>query len=109
MGMAMMKAAGIGLGFTLIVLSGCVPPPPPLPVVAVAAPPAVIAAVPVAFVPEPLPPARVIHHHAAAVRPAVHHHAHRYVSHRRVFVSGLPYCGSTMHPCNVEHVAVPIE
>ena len=101
---------GLGAAVGLAVLSGCVPPaPPPSPVVAVAPPPAVIAAVPVAFVPEPLSPGRVIHHHAAVARPAVHHHVRRYVSHRRVFVSGLPYCGSTVHPCNVEHIAVPIQ
>lgn len=104
----MMKAAGVGLGFILIVLSGCVSPPPS-PAVSVAPPPSLIAVAPVALVAEPSPPVRVVHHRATIARPAVHHHVRRYASHRRVLASGPLYCGSAVRPCNVEHVAVPIQ
>jgi hypothetical protein len=110
--MAMKKtAAGIGFAIALIALSGCAPPPAPM--VAEAPPPPLIATVPVALVPE-LPPPRPVHRVAVAhptVRThVVHHHpARRYASRTRASLSGLPYCGSTQRPCNVEHVTVPIQ
>ena len=101
--------AGFGAAIGLAMLSGCVPPPPPSPVVAVAPPPTVFAAAPVALVAEPPSPVRVVHHHPAAAHPVVHDRVPRYASHKRVLASGLPYCGSPQHPCNVEHVTVPIQ
>jgi hypothetical protein len=56
-----------------------------------------------------------MHHHVAAVRPPVHHHAvhhravRRYAFRTRASLPGLPYCGSAQRPCNVEHVTVPIQ
>jgi hypothetical protein len=102
-----MRNANIGLGAAigLAMLSGCVPPPAPAAVV-VAPPPPPIVSVPVALVPE-LPAS--VHHHMAGAHPAVHHHVHRYVTRTRVLASRSPYCGSTAHPCNVEHVTAPVQ
>jgi hypothetical protein len=101
---------GLGLAMSVITLSGCVSPPAPAPV-AVAAPlppsvaglPAVGA--PVALVPPP-PTPTIRHHSVRMAHPVIHHHVvHRYYSAR---ASYTPQCGSTEHPCTVEHVTVPI-
>jgi hypothetical protein len=98
---------GLGAAIGLAMLSGCVPPPAPAAVV-VAPPPPPIVSVPVALVPEPPLPAPV-HHHVVAAHPAVHHHVHRYVTRTRVLALRSPYCGSIVHPCNVEHVTAPVQ
>jgi len=40
---------------------------------------------------------------------AVHHHwVHRFVA-RPVYAALGPACGSVVHPCNVDHLTVPIQ
>ena len=102
-------ATGVGFAIGLATLAGCVAPPaPPSAVLVAPSPP--VAVGPVALIPvAPPPPAPVVRHHTAMARPSVHHHMHRYVSRKHVLVSGGPYCGSPVRPCNVEHVTVPVQ
>jgi hypothetical protein len=103
---------GLAAAIGAIALSGCAPAPvaavapPPPPRTVFVMPPLVAVAVPVPLVP-PAPP--VWHRHVARVtHPVMHHHwVHRYSS---VQVRYTPTgCGSSEHPCNVEHVTVPVE
>ena len=104
----------LGLALGLPALTGCVAPAPAP--VAAAPCPAVIAPPPVAAVippPTPVwtPPRR---HIAVAVHPVHHvvvhrHWTHRYVSRVVYREAWAPGCGSTVHPCNVEHLSVPIK
>ncbi|HTW54014.1 MAG TPA: hypothetical protein VME45_19160 [Stellaceae bacterium] len=51
-------------------------------------------------------PPPVKHHVVLHVR---HHWVHRYVTrtvYREVWLAG---CGSTVHPCNVDHIVVPLD
>jgi hypothetical protein len=116
-------AAGLAL------LTSCADTPGPTPIlpppVAEAAPPPVeVAKVSVAVRPPPLPmaarrhpvtavaasapPPRVVH--VAKVRPArfVYRHPRRFVRVARFHPVAPPSCGSSDHPCNIEHVESPV-
>ncbi len=110
-----LTSLGLALGFAA--LSGCAPPPPV--VVAPAAPPPVAM---VAFTPPqvlaPPPPvwAPPVRHHYVMRRQTTvtvvhrvvrHYWVHRYYAMRTGYWS--PRCGSSVHPCSVEHQTVPIE
>lgn len=101
------KIFGIAIGF--LTLSGCVPPAPaPVAVAPPAAVAVVPAAAPVALVPTPAPP---VHRHVAAVphrHPAQRHHAAHAAREAR-YVPAQPGCGTTAHPCNVEHTTAPVQ
>jgi hypothetical protein len=92
-----------------IALSACAPVAPvapPAPTCAAFASPPPAAPPPAAFIPPP------VHHHIArAAHPVAHHATHRYVSvTRRTYRwrAETPGCGNTEHPCNLEHITVPI-
>ena len=101
-----------GLALGLAALTGCVPTPPPAICPAFTAPPPAApppAAIVVPPTPVWLPPRR----HVAVVAHPVHHvvvhrrWVHRYVArtvYRRIW---SPSCGSVLHPCDVDHRAVP--
>jgi len=97
----------------LAMLAGCVPPPPPE--VAVAPQPVAVAASPVVLVPPPAPvpvPVPRRHHAMRAAHPVTHHHraVHHYRSVRTTYTTvWSPYCGSSAHPCTVEHTTAPIQ
>lgn len=96
----------------LTMLAGCVAAPAPE--IAVVPPPVAVAAPPVVLVPTPEPvPVHVVRHHYAArtVHPVVRHHAvRRYTSVRTTYTTvWSPGCGSSAHPCTVEHTTAPIQ
>ncbi len=114
-------------GLALLTSCGDTPSPAPIPPpVAEAAPPPVeVTKVSVAVRPPPLPmaarresvaavaasapPPRVVR--VARVRPArlVYGHSRRFVRVARFHpVASLPSCGSSDHPCNLEHVETPV-
>jgi hypothetical protein len=103
----MKRFAIIGLAIGGAVLSGCVPPapvaPPALPPVAAAGP---------APLPPPVWTPPVGHHVIRIVHPAHHRWVHHYAGrgyHGYHASAWAQNCGSTAHPCNVEHVAVPTQ
>jgi len=107
--------AGFGFALALAVLSGCVPPQPaqialvpePVAVMPPASPPPVVL-VPPPAAPMWVPTAR--HHTAAVAHTVIHRHWVRRYSVRTSYTSvWAPGCGSTTHPCDVEHIAVPIQ
>jgi hypothetical protein len=104
--------AGFGLALGLALLSGCAPPPPDVQMVPVPMPPAPLP--PVALVPPPAAPVwvpAVRHHPVRVARPVAHRHwVRRYSSVRTYYTPAwTPRCGSSAHPCDVEHIAVPIQ
>jgi hypothetical protein len=74
------------------------------PAFAIATPPPVLIA--------PPPPAPIVHRHVAHRAHSVVHHpvVHRHYAMRTRHVRiGTPMCGTTEHPCNVEHLTAPIQ
>jgi hypothetical protein len=51
-------------------------------------------------------PPPVKHHVVLHVR---HHWVHHYVARPRYLVAWTPACGGSEHPCNVDHLTVPIQ
>jgi hypothetical protein len=102
--------AGISLAVGILALSGCAPPPAPQVAVAPApAPPpvAVVASAPVVLVPAPpIVHRRVVH----VARPVILHPPHRHYA-TRVYYAPIraPGCGTTEHPCNVDHLTAPVQ
>lgn len=99
--------AFLGLALGLAALGGCIQTPPPAPCLAFTTPPPPPAAILVPPAPVWTPPPRhvvLLHpvHRVVAVR---HRWVHKYVAR----VSPGPYCGSVPHPCNVEHLTVPVQ